>query len=109
MENALSWKMLRRYLPAFRTQHVVFLVLLLAMCGSAARGDTNCSISQATYDADSHYMSQGSPTHLNLMVSRYVELLRAARGLSCTGVPLLAFNGLDYGPAVWADAPGPCC
>jgi hypothetical protein len=40
------------------------------------------------------------------MTARYVDLRRAARGLACSGVPLVAFDGLHYGPAAWNDDPG---
>jgi hypothetical protein len=40
------------------------------------------------------------------MTSRYVDIRRAARGLACSGVPLVAFDGLHYGPAAWNDDPG---
>jgi hypothetical protein len=40
------------------------------------------------------------------MGTRYVELRRAVRGLTCSAVPLVAFDGLRYRPAGWADDPG---
>ena len=40
------------------------------------------------------------------MASRYVDLGRAAHGLSCTGVPLVAFDGLRYRRAGGEDDPG---
>jgi hypothetical protein len=87
-------------------RYVGFLVFVLAMLCSGGRGQTNCSVSKATYDADMEYLKKGSPTRLALMAARYVELRRSDRGLTCTGVPLVAFTGLNYGPAGWTDDPG---
>jgi hypothetical protein len=67
---------------------------------------SDCRISQSTFDSDTQFSTQRPPTHLRLMTSRYVDLRRAARGLACSGVPLVAFDGLHYEPAAWNDDPG---
>ncbi len=51
-------------------------------------------------------MALRPPTRLRLMGSRYVDLLRAARGLRCSGVPLVSFDGLGYRRGGGGDDPG---
>jgi hypothetical protein len=122
----------RLYLHSFRKARFCnsagkfagILILTLIAGRSTALAQANCEVSQSTFAADMQFMKQQhAPTHLRLMPSRYVELLRAARGLSCSGValvafdglryrptasgvPLVAFDGLRYRPAAWADDPG---
>lgn len=66
----------------------------------------NCEISQSTYDSDMQFVNQHGPTLLRLMGSRYVDLRRTARGLSCSGMPLVEFDGLRYLRAGQEDDPG---
>lgn len=86
----------------------ILLLILAASCCVTAAGETNCAVSQATFDADWRNLAQHpNPSHLPLMGVRYVDLLRAQRGLACSGVPLVAFDGLRYRPAAaWSDDPG---
>jgi len=86
----------------------ILLLILAASCCVTAAGETNCTVSQATFDADWRNLEQHpNPSHLPLMGIRYVDLLRAQRGLICSGVPLVAFDGLRYRPAAaWSDDPG---
>lgn len=86
----------------------ILFLLLAASCCVTAAGETNCVVSQATFDADWRNLEQHpNPAHLPLMGIRYVDLLRAQRGLFCSGVPLVAFDGLRYRPAAaWSDDPG---
>jgi hypothetical protein len=84
---------------------LVLAVLVLSASGTPlAQG--NCETSQAVYDSDQALISQPPPTLLRLMSSRYVDLGRAARGMDCTGVPLVAFDGLHYRRAGGEDDPG---
>src|SRR5258708_2531448 len=75
---------------------LIALLLLLLAASIPAAGQANCSVSQSTFDTDVQYATHPSPTHLSLMRIRYVELRRAERGLACSGVPLVAFDGLHY-------------
>jgi len=73
---------------------------------STAMTQTGCEVAQSTFDTDLQFMKQQhAPTHVRLMPSRYVELRRAARGLSCSGVALVAFDGLRYRPTSWSGVP----
>jgi hypothetical protein len=86
-------------------------ILILAVipgCSSAAAASAHadCEVAQSVFEADMQFLKQRPPTHLRLMPTRYVDLRRAARGLACSGVPLVAFDGLHYGPAAWYDDPG---
>jgi hypothetical protein len=83
------------------------LIVSVSYCVTAAE-EVNCTVSQATFDADWQYFGQQpNPARLPLMGIRYVDLLRAHRGLVCSGVPLVAFDGLRYKPAAaWSDDPG---
>lgn len=47
-----------------------------------------------------------APTYFSLMPARFLDLRRATRGLNCSGVPLVAFDGATYGPAAFSDDPG---
>jgi hypothetical protein len=76
------------------------------IAASAGLAQVNCEVSQATFNADSQLLNQRPPTHLRLMSSRYVDLRRAVRGLNCSGVPLVAFDGLRYRRAGGEDDPG---
>jgi len=101
-------------LPSFRKrgfpgrvfQLGTIVILTIISAHSTAFGQANCKVMQSTFDADMQLMKQRSPTHLRLMASRYVELRRAARALSCSGITLVAFDGLRYRPAEWSDDPG---
>src|SRR5512135_1048267 len=44
--------------------------------------------------------------YLRLMNYRLVELHRAAAGLECSGIPLVAFDQAGYSVAGFADDPG---
>lgn len=81
-------------------------MVLVLLTGQRAFAAQSCEISQATFDADEHLMAQPVPTHVRLQGSRYVDLKRTARGLSCSGVPLVAFDGLHYRQGGWSDDPG---
>lgn len=86
---------------------LLILALLTGMIGQGlGLAQTNCAISQATFDSDSQFVTQHPPTHLRLMNSRYVDLLRAVRGLNCSGVPLVAMDGLRYQRAGGEEDPG---
>ena len=91
---------------SFLCRFLILLILGVPICEGTALAQANCEISQATYDSDMLFENQHGPTLLRLMGSRYVDLRRAARGLSCSGVPLVAFDGLRYGRAGQADDPG---
>lgn len=82
------------------------LLLLLTVSGRAS-GEENCAISQATFDSDTYYMTHTYRLHITVMGTRYVELRRATRGLACMAPPLVAFDGLRYRPAAWAEDIGP--
>ena len=58
------------------------------------------------FEADVRQIRQPVPTHIRLMGYRYVELRRTLRGLNCSGVPLVAFDGLRYRRAGSEDDPG---
>src|SRR5207253_1207889 len=66
----------------------------------------NCEFSQTTYDSDIKFQNRNGPTFVRLMGIRYVDLRRAERGLSCSGVPLVGFDGLRYQRVAEADDPG---
>jgi hypothetical protein len=51
-------------------------------------------------------MRQKVPTHLNLMSSRYLDIVQAARGYHCSGTATVAFNGHDYVQTAMGDDPG---
>jgi hypothetical protein len=87
-------------------QVAVILVLAVITGRSPAFAQADCEVAQSTFEADIQFLKQHPPTHMRLMPSRYVELRRAARGLSCSGVALVAFDGLRYRPAAWTDDPG---
>ncbi len=105
---------LRFFLHSFRrggsrsraSQFAAILILTVIPGRSTVLTRTDCAIAQSTFDADMEFSKQRPPTHLRLLTSRYVDLRRAARGLACSGVPLVAFDGLHYGPAAWNDDPG---
>ncbi len=40
------------------------------------------------------------------MPTRMIELRQAVRGLNCSGIPLVAFDGHRFGPAGYPDDPG---
>ena len=82
------------------------LILTVIVGCSAAFAQADCEVSQSTFDAEIELLKQKPPTHLRLMPSRYVELRQAARGLGCSGVALVGFDGLRYRPAAWTDDPG---
>jgi hypothetical protein len=84
------------------------LLIVTVTCCLNAAGAVNCAVSQATFDEDWQYFrQQPNPARLPIMGIRYVDLLRAHRGLVCSGVPLVAFDGLRYRPAAaWSDDPG---
>ena len=97
----------RKFWFAGRAVQVAVILIFTAVTGrSAAFAQADCEVAQATFDTDMQFETQHAPTHLRLMPTRYVELRRAARGLSCSGVPLVAFDGLRYRPAAWTDDPG---
>ncbi len=96
----------RFWFPGRAGQFAVILILTVIMGCSAAFGQADCEVSQSTFDAEIELLKQKPPTHLRLMPSRYVELRQAARGLGCSGVALVGFDGLRYRPAAWTDDPG---
>jgi hypothetical protein len=97
----------RRFWFAGRAVQVAVILVFTAVTGrSAAFAQADCEVGQSTFDTDMQFATQHAPTRLRLMPTRYVELRRAARGLSCSGVPLVAFDGLRYRPAAWTDDPG---
>jgi hypothetical protein len=64
-----------------------------------------CHYSNEVYDSDALLMQQ-KPTRFRLMATRYVEIVRAARGYNCTGTVSVAFNGRNYTQAGMFDDPG---
>ena len=99
----------------------IFFMLLLPLTGlaqtvkdsSAARDDLDqCRPSEHIYQHDalfndyhgSKLLSDQALTYIPLMPSRFVQLRRALRGLNCSGVPLVAFDGRRFGP--FSDDPG---
>ena len=54
----------------------------------------------------SKLLSDQALTYIPLMASRFVQLREALRGLNCSGVPLVAFDGRRFGPAGFPDDPG---
>ena len=84
----------------------MLLIFAVPACEGTTSAQPNCEVSQATYDSDMQFANERSPTLIRLMSSRYVDLRRAARGLSCSGVPLVAFDGLRYRRVGQADDPG---
>lgn len=96
-------------LNCHRRRYLFFCLLLVQavlMSVQVSVAQTTCEISQATYDSDLSFENQRSPIFVRLMGSRYVDLRRSERGLSCTGVPLVAFDGLRFRAAGEADDPG---
>lgn len=87
-------------------RYVLLLVLTVATGRGLSVGQTDCAISQATFDSDAQYLKRSSPTLVHIMPSRYVDLRRTSRGFLCSGVPLVAFDGLLYRPVGWQDDPG---
>ena len=83
----------------------ILILTVIPGCSSttAASAHADCEVAQSAFEADIQLLRQKPPTHLRLMPSRYVDLRRAARGLACSGVPLVAFDGLRYRPAAWGD------
>ncbi len=96
----------RFWSPGHAVQVAVVLILMVTTGRSAPFAQADCEVAQSTFDTDIQLLKQHAPTHLRLMPARYVELRRAARGLSCSGVALVAFDGLRYRPAEWTDDPG---
>jgi hypothetical protein len=66
----------------------------------------SCRYSNQIYDSDASLMRQKVPTHLNLMSSRYLDIVQAARGYHCSGTATVAFNGHDYVQTAMGDDPG---
>lgn len=87
---------------------VLLLVLAMVLGRSLSYGQTDCQASPSTYDADTKLSRQPSPTLLRMQSFRYVQLRWALRGLTCSGVPLVAFDGLRYRPAAYGEDPGLC-
>jgi hypothetical protein len=84
----------------------VLLTLVLLSPEPRATISPGCQVSQATFDADVQVMTHSSSTHLRLEGARYLELVRAARGLRCSGIALVGFDGLRYRQGGWSDDPG---
>lgn len=82
------------------------LILTVITGCSAAFAQADCEVAQSTFDTEVELLKQNAPTHLHLMPSRYIALRQAARGLGCSGVALVAFDGLRYRPGAWTDDPG---
>jgi len=98
----------KRIGPAWAFRWIFVTLLLLVTVSGRARAEENCAISQATFDSDTYYMTHYTyRLHITLMATRYVELRRATRGLACMAPPLVAFDGLRYRPAAWAEDLGP--
>jgi len=85
---------------------LVLIILVGPRCHGVAANEGKCDISQATYESDMQFENQHGPTVLRIMGSRYVDLRRALRGLNCSHVPLVAFDGLRYQTSGKADDPG---
>jgi hypothetical protein len=96
----------RFWFPGRAVQFAVILILTVITGCSASFARADCEVSQSTLDTDMQFMNRRPPTHLRLMSFRYIELRRTVRGLSCSGVALVAFDGLRYRPAAWSDDPG---
>jgi hypothetical protein len=92
--------------PGRAGQFAGILILTVITGRSPLFAQSDCKVAESTFDTDMQFMKQHPPTYLRLMSFRYVELRRAARGSSCSGVALVAFDGLRYRPAAWADDPG---
>ena len=92
------------------------LPVLMIICAATARCLTanqamvadrpSCRYSNQIYDSDASLMRQRAPTHFNLMSSRYVEIVQAARGYHCSGTATVAFNGHGYLQTAMGDDPG---
>jgi hypothetical protein len=92
------------------------LPVLMIICGATARCLTanpamtsdlhSCRYSNQIYDSDASLMRQKVPTHFNLMSSRYLDIVQAARGYHCSGTATVAFNGHHYIQAAMGDDPG---
>jgi hypothetical protein len=65
-----------------------------------------CSYSDLAYNSDASLLREKAPTRFKLMPSRYVEIVQAARGDSCTGTATVAFNGHNYSQVGINDDPG---
>jgi hypothetical protein len=51
-------------------------------------------------------MTRNPPTHFQLMASRYVQMMQAARGRHCTGTVTIGFTGHNYIQGAITDDPG---
>ena len=85
---------------------ILAVLLFLGIACAKAQTNPDCAISQTVSEADPEHESTAHPTHLRLMPSRYVDLLRANRGFKCSGLPLVAFDGMHYQPTAPADDQG---
>ncbi len=72
----------------------------------SAADPLTCSYSDLAYNSDASLLQQKAPTRFTLMPSRYMEIVQAARGYSCTGTAAVAFNGHNYAQAGINDDPG---
>jgi hypothetical protein len=65
-----------------------------------------CNYSDQVYEGDTLLGQGNAPTRFRLMTSRYVEIVQAARGRSCTDTAAVAFTGHTYIQAGMSDDPG---
>src|SRR5438094_7579085 len=103
---------------------MLFMMLPLPLTGltqraedsSGARDDLDeCVYSEQILSHDSAFnqyhgsklLSDQALTYIPLMASRFVQLREALRGLNCSGVPLVAFDGWVRRPCVssWFGQP----
>jgi hypothetical protein len=73
----------------------------------AGPGLSTCHYSDRVYADDSALMLRPkAPTRFRLMTSRYVAMVRAARGNQCTGTTTVGYNGHHYLQTGGGDDPG---
>ena len=84
---------------------LLFAFTVLLHLGSVY-GSPKCEISRSSSDADVRGLSQHSPTLLYFMPTRYADMKSASRGLACSGVALVAFDGEGFKSAAWYDDVG---
>src|SRR5271163_1666691 len=59
-------------------------------------GPGACPYSDQIYGGDSSLMLREPPTHFELMTSRYVGMVQAARGYQCSGTVTVGFDGHNF-------------
>jgi hypothetical protein len=92
----------RRHLTLTVSKLFVLLVIQggMAFClngnSPTQPGPGACPYSDQIYDSDASLMLREAPTHLELMTSRYVGMVQAARGYQCSGTVTVGFDGHQF-------------